>query len=156
MKLTAFTDYSLRLLIYLAADPQRRTTIAQVCGAINVKQNHLTKVVHHLGKCGWVETTRGKHGGLVLARPAERIRIGDVVRDTEGPAVPAECFVPGEGVVSCGIAASCRLRGTLAEAVNAFYAVLDRHTLADIAPRPGEAQSIVHLFPPPHGMAVEH
>ncbi len=131
MKLTAFTDYSLRVLIYLAADPGRRATIGEICSAFDVKENHLTKVVHHLGKCGWIETVRGKGGGLTLARPAEQISIGQVVRDTEGEAVPAECF--GTDASRCAIASCCRLRGVLAEAVAAFQAVLDRYTLADLA-----------------------
>ena len=86
MKLTAFTDYSLRVLIYLAAEPERRATIAEISAAFDIKENHLTKVVHHLGKRGWVETVRGKGGGLMLARPARDIGIGRVVRDTEGAA----------------------------------------------------------------------
>jgi len=130
MKLTAFTDYSLRVLIYLAAQPERRATVAEISTAFGIKANHLTKVVHHLGRCGWVETARGKGGGLLLAKPADAICIGKVVRDTEGAAQPAECF--SEEPSDCAIAGSCRLKGVLAEAVQAFYAVLDRYTLADI------------------------
>ncbi|HEU6455227.1 MAG TPA: Rrf2 family transcriptional regulator, partial [Roseateles sp.] len=78
MKLTVFTDYSLRVLIYLAATPGRRATIAEICTAFDIKANHLTKVVHHLGKRGWVATVRGKGGGLTLAMAADQIRIGEV------------------------------------------------------------------------------
>ena len=146
MKLTVFTDYSLRVLIYLAADPGRRATISEICAAFDVKENHLTKVVHHLGRRGWVETTRGKGGGLLLAKPAEDIRIGSVVRDTEGQAMPAECFAAEES--ACAIASCCRLKGVLAEAVKAFYAVLDRYTLADITRNPRELAGILHFHRP--------
>jgi len=146
MKLTAFTDYSLRVLIYLAAAPERRATVSEIAAAFDVKENHLTKVVHHLGKRGWVETTRGKGGGLLLAKPAKDICIGDVVRDTEGQAMPAECFAAEES--TCAIVSCCRLKGVLAEAVKAFYAVLDRYTLADITRRRLELYSILHVQRP--------
>jgi Rrf2 family nitric oxide-sensitive transcriptional repressor len=146
MKLTAFTDYSLRVLIYLAADPDRRATIGEICRAFDVKENHLTKVVHHLGKCGWVETTRGKGGGLVLAKAPREICIGHVIRDTEGQAAPAECFAAEES--SCAIVRCCRLKGVLGEAVKAFYAVLDRYTLADITRNPQQLAGILHIHRP--------
>jgi len=87
--------------------------------------------VHVLGKQGWIETVRGKGGGLQLARRPEDIGVGKVVRDTEGAAMPAECFAVDGG--HCIISNCCRLKGALAEAVRAFYSVLDRYTLADIA-----------------------
>ncbi|HEX6720897.1 MAG TPA: Rrf2 family transcriptional regulator [Burkholderiaceae bacterium] len=130
MKLTAFTDYSLRVLMYLAADPDQRSTVAAIAGAFGVSENHLVKVVHFLGKHGWITTVRGKGGGISLARPAAEIRVGRVVRDTEGSALPAECFGPGGG--QCAISSCCKLQDVLGDAVKAFYAVLDRHTLADI------------------------
>lgn len=145
MKLNAFTDYSLRVLIYLAADPQRRATIAQISTAFEVKENHLMKVVHHLGKAGWVETTRGKGGGLALAKPAADISIGRVVRGAQGAALPAECFSREQS--TCTIANCCGLKGVLAEAVNAFHAVLDRYTLADITRNPKQLAAILHLQP---------
>ncbi len=141
MKLTAFTDYSLRVLIYLAAEPRRRATISEIATSFGVSENHLTKVVHFLGKHGWLATVRGKGGGLALARPAGEIPVGRVVRDTEGAALPAECFEPSGG--RCAIAPSCRLRGVLVEAVEAFYAVLDRYTLADLVQQP---QAIIRLL----------
>jgi Rrf2 family nitric oxide-sensitive transcriptional repressor len=131
MKLTTFTDYALRTLIYLATRPERRATIAEVAAAFEISEHHLTKVVHFLGKCGWLANVRGKGGGLALAVDADTIGIGDVVRQTEGQALPAECFGVDGG--HCSIAPVCRLHGVLGEAVQAFYAVLDRHTLADIA-----------------------
>ena len=130
MKLTAFTDYSLRVLIYLAAQPARRATIAEIATAFDVSEHHLTKVVHFLGKAGWLANVRGKGGGLALGELPESIGVGAVVRQTEGQAVVAECF--GEDGGNCCIAPVCHLRGVLGEAVNAFYAVLDRYTLADL------------------------
>jgi Rrf2 family nitric oxide-sensitive transcriptional repressor len=131
MKLTAFTDYSLRVLMYLAADPERRATIAQIATAFDISENHLVKVVHFLGRQGWIETVRGKGGGMQLALPPEAINVGHVVRKTEGEALPAECFLPEGG--ACAITAACRLKHVLADAVKAFYGVLDQYTLADIA-----------------------
>lgn len=146
MKLTAFTDYSLRVLIYLAAEPGRRATIAEIGAVFDIKTNHLTKIVHHLGKAGWVDTVRGKGGGLTLGRPADEIRLGSVVRDTEGAAEPAECFTV-EGS-DCPIISCCRLKGVLAEAVNAFYAVLDHYTLADITRNKRTLSGILHFHRP--------
>jgi Rrf2 family transcriptional regulator, nitric oxide-sensitive transcriptional repressor len=131
MKLTGFTDYSIRVLIYLAADPSRRATIAEIAKAFDISENHLTKVVHLLGRQGWIETVRGKGGGMLLAKRPQDICIGDVVRDAEGADVPAECFTPDGG--HCAISGCCRLKGVFAEAVNAFHAVLDNYTLADIS-----------------------
>jgi Rrf2 family nitric oxide-sensitive transcriptional repressor len=129
MKLTEFTDYSLRVLMYLAATPTRRATIAEIAEAFDISQHHLTKVVHFLGKTGWVETLRGKGGGLMLAKAPVEIKVGEVVREAEGAPRPAECFSE-DG--ACAIARDCRLKGVLGEAVDAFYDVLDRYTLADI------------------------
>lgn len=130
MKLTAFTDYSLRVLIYLAAQPKQRVTIAEIATAFDISENHLTKVVHFLGKNGWLANVRGKGGGLELAMPPELVGVGTVVRQTEGAAVVAECF--SEEGNHCLITRVCRLRGVLGEAVEAFHAVLDRYTLADL------------------------
>ena len=130
MKLTTFTDYSLRVLIYLAAQPEKRATISEIARAFDVSENHLTKVVHLLGKNGWLANMRGKGGGLELAMPPELVGVGTVVRETEGTAVVAECFA--EESNRCSITRICRLRGALGEAVEAFYEVLDRYTLADL------------------------
>ena len=130
MKLTTFTDYSLRVLIYLATRPGQRATIAQIAAAFAISEHHLVKVVHFLGKQGWLSNVRGKGGGLELGALPETIVIGQVVRQTEGAAVVAECFDASGG--DCSIAPSCRLRGVLGEAVAAFYDVLDRYTLADL------------------------
>ncbi|MBK9135072.1 MAG: Rrf2 family transcriptional regulator [Betaproteobacteria bacterium] len=131
MKLTSFTDYSLRVLLYLAAQPGRRATIAEIACAFGVSENHLTKVAHFLGQVGLLTNVRGKGGGLDLARAPAEIVIGDVVRQTEGDVVPAECF--GENPGQCCIAPVCRLRGVMQQAIDAFYGVLDGCTLADLA-----------------------
>lgn len=145
MKLTTFTDYSLRVLIYLAVQPGQRATIAQVATAFDVSEHHLVKVVHFLGRHGWLKNVRGKGGGLELGEAPERIVVGRIVRETEGSAV-AECF--GESGGDCRIAPSCRLRGVLGEAVSAFYAVLDRYTLADLACNRQELESVLFFGAP--------
>lgn len=129
MKLTTFTDYSLRVLIYVAAAPEGRATIAQVAQAFDISENHLVKVAHLLGREGILLTTRGRGGGLALARPAKEINVGAIVRLTEGGDYPAECFRDDN---RCSIAPVCSLAGVLDEALKAFYAVLDRHSLADL------------------------
>lgn len=129
MKLSTFTDYSLRLLMYLAANTGGRATIAQVAQAFGVSEHHLVKVAHSLGRGGWLANVRGKGGGLELAVAPDQIVLGAVVRHTEGRAVLAECFGDES---DCAIAADCRLKGVLSESVQAFYAVLDKYTLADI------------------------
>ena len=156
MRLTAFTDYSLRVLTYLAAEPDRRATVASICAAFDIKLNHLTKVVHHLARRGWVTTVRGKGGGLMLGRPAEQIRIGDVVRDAEGQPLPAECFSARPS--RCAIASHCALKGVLGEAVTAFYAVLDRYTLADMATNRRQLVQLLRFMAPavPHPRGSRH
>lgn len=145
MRLTAFTDYSLRVLIYLAAEPQRRATVGEIAQRFDIKQNHLTKVVHALARHGWITTVRGKGGGLMLAIPPEDIVLGAVVRQTEGPARPAECFEPGNQ--ACSIARMCRLRGVLHRASEAFYAVLDEATLADLVHNGRALRQVLQLMP---------
>lgn len=130
MKLTTFTDYSLRVLIYLATEPDRRATIAEIASAFDIKENHLTKVVHFLALQGWLTTVRGKGGGLELGQPPEHISVGAVVRQTEGADLPAECFDRQHN--RCQLVRVCRLKGVLGEAMRAFHGVLDRYTLADL------------------------
>jgi Rrf2 family nitric oxide-sensitive transcriptional repressor len=130
MRLTSFTDYSLRVLIYVAAQPEGRATIAEVARTYDISENHLTKVVHFLGKAGFLTNVRGRGGGLELSRPAREINVGAVVRHTEGAAVPAACFEADND--TCNIVKVCKLRGVLEEAVQAFYGVLDKYTLDDL------------------------
>lgn len=145
MKLTSFTDYSLRVLIYLAAQPQRRATVGEIAAAFTIKANHLTKVVHFLGQQGWLTTVRGKGGGISLAHPAERIVVGAVVRQTEGADLPAECFDAGSN--TCALVQVCRLRGVLREASEAFHAVLDRYTVADLVHNRHALAGVLSLHP---------
>jgi Rrf2 family nitric oxide-sensitive transcriptional repressor len=145
VKLTAFTDYSLRVLIYLAAEPGRRATIAEVAQSFDISEHHLTKVVHLLGKEGWLANVRGKGGGMELAMPAQHIVVGRIVRATEGAALPAECF--GEHHDRCVIVRGCRLKGVLKEAVDAFYAVLDRYTLDDIVRNRAFLAKVLEIHP---------
>ena len=145
MKLTSFTDYSLRVLIYLGIDPSRRATISEVATAFDVSQNHLMKVVHFLGQQGWLSNVRGKGGGMELALPPKDIVIGRVVRITEAGDLPAACFSSEPD--NCPIERICRLRGVLNEAVNAFYTVLDGYTLADLVQNRAMLGKALHIKP---------
>ena len=147
MHLTAFTDYSLRVLIFVAAQPDGRATIAEVAGVFDISENHLTKVVHFLGKAGFLANVRGRGGGLRLARLAADINIGAVVRMAEGAAKPAECFDPATN--TCIISRVCRLRGVLNEAVDAFYATLDRYSLADLVANRKPLARVLFAAAPP-------
>lgn len=132
MRITLHSDYSLRVLIFLATRRAELATIPQIAAAYGISRTHLTKVVQELGRLGYVDTLRGRNGGLALARPPEDIRIGEVLRNTEESLSLVECFaapVEGQG---CRIDGACRLKGVLAEALDAFLAVLDRYTLADL------------------------
>lgn len=145
MRLNSFTDYSLRVLMYLASEPDRRVTIAEIATAFAISRHHLVKVVHFLGRAGLLHNVRGRGGGLALARPAAEIRIGAVVRATEGPAVPAECF---EATANhCRITRNCGLRDVLAEAADAFHAVLDGYTLEDISQGTAPLSQVLKFTP---------
>ncbi len=128
MRLTRYTDYALRVLTYLGAQPDKVCSIAEIARAYGISQNHLMKVAHDLGKAGYVEGVRGRAGGIRLARPADKINVGAVIRHTEEGFDLVECG-------SCAIAPACELTGMLHEALGAFMAVLDRHTLTDLLKR---------------------
>jgi Rrf2 family nitric oxide-sensitive transcriptional repressor len=130
MRLTTFTDYNLRVLIYLAVQPDKRATIAEIAAAFEVSESHLMKVVHSLGKHGFLANVRGKGGGLMLARPPEDINVGAIVQLTEADALLAECF--NEEHNACVITRACQLRKVLGEAAKAFNDVLSQYTVADL------------------------
>jgi Rrf2 family nitric oxide-sensitive transcriptional repressor len=133
MKLTRYSDYSLRVLIYLAVRPEERATISAIADAYDISKAHLMKVVHELGRAGLVETVRGRGGGLRLARDPSQISVGDVVRSTEDVHELVECFDPE--VNRCRIEPVCALHGALDEALEAFFKTLDGYTLADLVSR---------------------
>jgi Rrf2 family nitric oxide-sensitive transcriptional repressor len=142
MKLTTFTDYSLRVLMYLALEPERLGTIQGIADAYDISANHLMKVVHHLAKSGFIESVRGKGGGIRLARPAKEIRLGAIVRDTEGDDPEVECF--GEHNQCC-IAPNCNLAGVLARAFAGLYSYLDQYTLADLVKQRESLVQVLHM-----------
>jgi Rrf2 family nitric oxide-sensitive transcriptional repressor len=127
MRLTSYTDYSLRTLMFLADHRDRLVTIAEIAEAHGIAKNHLTKVVHQLGQLGYIETLRGRSGGLRLGREPADINIGQVVRQTESDFFMAACFDAESG--GCIYSGQCNLQGTLGAATRAFLAVLDEATL---------------------------
>lgn len=131
MRLTMYTDYSLRVLIYLGTkDNDKLTTIQEISDAYHISKNHLMKVTFELGKAGFIETVRGRGGGIRLADRPETINVGAVVRQMEEDFHLVECFNP-EGN-TCPISPICGLRGVLGKALNAYLAVLDEYTLQDL------------------------
>lgn len=129
MHLKRYTDYSLRVLLYLGLHSERLVTIAEIAATYGISKNHLMKVVKDLVSEGFVKSVKGKSGGLLLARPAEGINIGEVVRKMEADFEVVECL--GEKN-TCRIIPACRLKGALREAGQRFLEALDPYTLADI------------------------
>lgn len=130
MRLTAYTDYTLRTLIYLGMHRDRLATIQDIAELHDISKNHLMKVVHQLGLSGMVETVRGRNGGLRLKVAPQEINIGAVVRHSESDFYMAECF--GPGTTACHLAPACALKGVLAAATAAYLKVIDGVTLADL------------------------
>lgn len=129
MRLTAFTDYCLRTLMYLGLKPNELVTITEVAEHYGISRNHLMKVVHELGRLGYIETIRGKHGGMRLHGDPAAIHLGEVIRGTENDMALAECM---SGKSSCCLAPVCVLHSVLMEALDAFLAVLNQYTVADL------------------------
>lgn len=146
MRLTAYTDFSLRLLIYLAVKSDGVSTIGDVADAYGIPKNHLTKVAHQLGLAGYIATIRGRGGGMRLGRPASEIRVGAVVRSTEPDMALVPCFEPV--CAHCPIIPACGLRGALTEARSAFLEVLDRYTLNDLVRSAADLQALLGIAPP--------
>jgi Rrf2 family nitric oxide-sensitive transcriptional repressor len=130
MRLTVYTDYALRVLMYLAVHPEPKATIGEIAASYGISRNHLMKVAYELGVAGFIETVRGKGGGLRLARPAEALTLGEIVRRTEPDFALVPCFDPCGA--TCALTPACRLRGALHQAQATFLAVLDGYTLADL------------------------
>lgn len=133
MRLTDYTDYSLRVMLYLAVRGEGLATIQEISDAYGISKNHLMKVVQRLGELVWVDTVRGRNGGLRLFPHSTRLTVGEVVRATENDFALVGCFAEGETARACAIEPQCRLKGVLAAARAAFFAELDRHTLGEIA-----------------------
>jgi Rrf2 family transcriptional regulator, nitric oxide-sensitive transcriptional repressor len=129
MRLTVFTDYALRVLLVLATRTDSLVTIGDVSAAFDISDAHLTKVAHVLGKTGWVDTVRGRNGGMRLAVAPRTLRLGEIVQRLEADFALVECFGPDN---RCVLTGGCGLQQALALAMKAFLAELDRYTLADL------------------------
>ena len=142
MRLTLYSDYSLRLLMYAAIRHGELVTIQDVADAYGISKNHLMKVAFELGRKGYLETVRGRGGGLRLARSPDKIGLGEVVRATEEDFTMVECFDVKAN--ACVLSGPCRLRGALSRALKAYFEVLDEYTVADLAsPRPALAKILL-------------
>jgi Rrf2 family nitric oxide-sensitive transcriptional repressor len=130
VRLTTFSDYTLRVLIYLGVHDHQTATVGQIAAAYGISANHLMKVVHYLAQGGYIETTRGKGGGMRLGLAPEKINLGEVMRATEDNRKLVECF--DRDASNCRIEPACVLRGVLGEALGAFFRSLDAYTLADL------------------------
>jgi len=134
MRLTSFTDFTLRTLLHLGTNPGRLVTIQEIADLHSISKNHLMKVVNQLARNGVIETMRGRNGGFRLAHAPKDINIGAIVRMSESDFYMAECFDPcGQ---HCPLLPDCALKGALGNATGAFLAELDRHTLATLLPEP--------------------
>ncbi|MGI2172453.1 Rrf2 family transcriptional regulator [Shewanella sp. MF05960] len=129
MQLTRYTDFGIRILMYLAVQPERETLfrIAEVTSVFDLSSNHVAKIIHQLGKLGYLQTIRGKSGGFKLAKTADQLHLGQLIRDLEHSLAPIDCESP-----YCRFTPICKLKGVLGKAVAAYLAVLDQYTLADI------------------------
>ncbi len=143
MQLTRYTDYSLRVLIFLAVDSRSIATTDEVASAYGISAPHLTKVVKHLVRLGYVESSRGRNGGMRLALPPGEIVLGDVVRLSEERFSLVECLSPETS--ECCIQSACGLAQVMDEALRAFLSVLDRYTLADVVRRKSRLQQLLQI-----------
>lgn len=147
MRLTNYTDYALRVLIYITAKEQDQlSTISEIAEAYDISKNHLMKVIHELGKLGIITTIRGRGGGIKLALPPEDINIGALVRKTEDDFKLVPCFEKGNH--SCAISPICGLKHALNKALLAYLQVLDEYTLADIVVQPDRYRTLLGINQP--------
>ncbi len=135
MRLTVYSDYALRVLMYLAINQDNLSTIQEIADHYSISKNHLMKVTHELGLSGYIETVRGRGGGIRLAKEPAKIGIGDVIRSTEEDFRLVECFAPESN--QCVISGRCKLASILDEALGAYLKTLDQYTLADLAAERG-------------------
>lgn len=148
MQLTRYTDYSLRVLIFVALREEgEQATINEICDHFCMPRNHLIKVVQRLGRLGFLRTQRGKGGGLRLGRPAKEIVVGEVVRAMEPNLDIVDCSSP-----DCPLIGDCRLRSVFDEALAAFLAVLSQHTLADLINQPVQLRTMLDIHINTRGM----
>jgi Rrf2 family transcriptional regulator, nitric oxide-sensitive transcriptional repressor len=148
MRLTDYTDYSLRVMLYLALRRDGLATIQEISDAYGISKNHLMKVVQRLGELGWVDTVRGRNGGLRLAPNSPSLSVGAVVRQTENDFALVGCFPDEQGERrQCVIEPQCRLKHALAAARDAFLAELDRHTIGEIAQPASGLSGLLGLAP---------
>jgi len=145
MKIRQFTDYSLRVLMYLAIQDQDLVTIREVAERYNISKNHLMKVVQELNLKGYLVATRGKHGGIRLSRDPEDINVGQLVRLMEQDSILVECFGPNN---QCVITPACQLKKMLAEAMESFFTCLEQYTLEDLISTPSQP-SLIDLLTVP-------
>jgi Rrf2 family nitric oxide-sensitive transcriptional repressor len=145
MRLTVYTDYALRLLMYLALKDDGLATIEEVAKSYDISKNHLMKVAHQLGVAGYVKTVRGRQGGLALAKPAKAIGLGEVVRHTEPDMAIVVCFEPINA--DCAVLPYCVLRKALKRARDAFIDVLDDYTLSDLVKPRAPLQAMLSIAP---------
>lgn len=167
MRLTNYSDYALRTLMYLAVIPDRNTlaTITEIADSYQISRSHLTKIIHQLAQIGYIESIRGKNGGIRLAKPAKDINLGEVIRQTEPDFELVSCFTPPVPVESetqhleakpikstekeakcCAIAPVCQLKSVFLQATQAFLAVLDSYTLADTVTNEQELWQILKIY----------
>lgn len=147
MRLTLHSDYALRALLFLAV--REESSISEVAATYGISRNHLVKVVHHLARAGYIDSQQGRGGGIRLARAPEEITVGQVVRECEPHFHLVECF--DEGKSCCAVSPECKLKHALAEAFDAFMAVLDRHTLADISANREQLANLLGIEQPGDG-----
>lgn len=140
MQLTRYTDFGIRTLMYLAIQPEREELfrISEITEVFDLSPNHVSKIVHHLGKLGYLETIRGKSGGFRLGMSPKDINVGKLVRVLENSLAPIDCSKP-----YCRFTPSCQLKGVLADAVAAYLAVIDAFTLEDIVSNKDELKQLL-------------
>jgi len=153
MRLTRQTNYALRILMYCASNGGRLSRISEIAGAYSLSELYLFKVMQPLVEAGFVETVRGRNGGVRLGRPAEDISLCDVVRVTEENFVMAECFE--SDAADCPLIDSCALNSALREALDAFFAVLERHSVADLVKARPEMRGLLGIQLPPAPVRTE-